>query len=90
MLGWERYRFRKKHAGICYAELMFLHSVGFAGHVVHSGASGARNVDTLFFMFGWLYCGFHKIRTSTHYAKLVFLHPLGYVSHVVHSDVSGA
>jgi hypothetical protein len=28
---------------------MFLHPVGSAGHVVHSGVSGLRNVDALFF-----------------------------------------
>jgi hypothetical protein len=41
MLGWGRYRFDKKHARTHYIELVFLYPVGFAGHVMHSGASGA-------------------------------------------------
>jgi hypothetical protein len=47
MLGWDRYGLYKKCAGTHYAELVFLHRVGFAGHVVHSSVSGARNVDAL-------------------------------------------
>jgi hypothetical protein len=33
-------QFPKKHVGSRYTELVFLHPVGFAGHVVHLLASG--------------------------------------------------
>jgi hypothetical protein len=35
-----------------YTEVVFVHTVGFGRHVVQSGASGAQNVDTVFFMLG--------------------------------------
>jgi hypothetical protein len=38
MLGWDWYLFNKKHAGKHHDEPVFLHRVGSAGHVVHSGA----------------------------------------------------
>jgi hypothetical protein len=41
MLGLDRYAFDKKCVGTRYAELVFLHLVGSACHVVHSGACGA-------------------------------------------------
>jgi hypothetical protein len=39
MLGWDRYGFDKNHAGTYYAELVFLHLVRYASHVVHFGES---------------------------------------------------
>jgi hypothetical protein len=45
---------------------------------VHSGASGAQNVDVLFFMLGWAPCGSHKKHIGTSYAELVFLHLMGF------------
>jgi hypothetical protein len=41
MLVWARYDFNKKRAGAHFVEIVFLHLVRAAGHVVHYGASGA-------------------------------------------------
>jgi hypothetical protein len=90
MLGWDQYRFYKKCIGTRYAELVFLHPVGSAGHIVHSGASGAQNIDALFFKLGGNRYGLHKKRPGTRYAAPVFLHPVGSVGHVVHSGSCGA
>jgi hypothetical protein len=64
--------------------LCFLHPKGSKGNIVHSGASGAQNVDTLFFSLRWDQYGFEKKYIWTHYAELLFLLPVGSVSHVVH------
>jgi hypothetical protein len=51
MFRWDQYGFDIKRVRTCYTKLV-LHSVGFAGDVVHSGASEARNIDALFFILG--------------------------------------
>jgi hypothetical protein len=89
MLGWDRYGFDNKCIGTRYAEHLFLHLLGSAGHVVHFGAPGEQIVDTLFFKLRWDRYGCDKKCFRTRYAKLVFLHPVGSVGHVVHFGAFG-
>jgi hypothetical protein len=69
MLGWDRYQFDKICIGTSYAKLLFLHPMGYAGDVVHSGASGEQNISALFFMLEWDRYGLHKKRAGTRYAE---------------------
>jgi hypothetical protein len=59
-----------------------------AAHVLHWGASGARNIDVLYFMLGWARCRSDKKHPTTYYGELVFLHSVRSAGHVVCSDVS--
>jgi hypothetical protein len=90
MLGWDQYGFHKKCVGTRYAKLIFLHPVGCAGHVVHSVASGAQNVDALLFIFQWDRFRLNKKRVETRYTKLVFWLLVVYAGHVVDFVVFGA
>jgi hypothetical protein len=67
MLGREQYGFDKKCVGRCYAELVILHPVGSAGHVVHSGSSKPRNVIALFLILMLEWYIFDKKHAGTHY-----------------------
>jgi hypothetical protein len=90
MNRWDQYCFDKKRCRTRYAELVFLHPVGSACHVEHSGASGARNNNSLFFMLGWDWYGFDKRTFKTRYAKLVFFASGGiYGSHSAFQYVRG-
>jgi hypothetical protein len=62
----------KSAPGLVTPNLSFLHPVGSAGHVVHSGVSEPQNVDVLFFMLAWDRYGFHKKQIGRHYLELVF------------------
>jgi hypothetical protein len=66
----------------------FLHLEGSAGHKVHSGASGARNIDTLFFMLLWDQYGYDKKCIGTRYVELLFLHLVASAGHIVHFGAS--
>jgi hypothetical protein len=90
MLRWNQYGFHKRCARARYAELVFLHPVEYAGHIVHSCASIVRNIDALYFVLGWDWYGFHKRCAVTRYIELVFLHPVGSAGHIVHSAEFGA
>jgi hypothetical protein len=78
-----------KSAPAHYTELMFLHPVESMGNVVHSDASGARNIDTLFLLLERDRYEFKKQSDGTEYDKLVFLHLVGSMGDVVHSSESG-
>jgi hypothetical protein len=46
-------QFPSERDGTCCAEYVFLHPVGSACHVMHSGLSGPQNVNPLFFVLRW-------------------------------------
>jgi hypothetical protein len=84
MLGWDRYGFDEKCVGARYTEVVFLHPMGSAGHIVHSAASMERNMIARFFMLGWDRYRFNKKCVGRCYNELVFLHPVGSAGNVGH------
>jgi hypothetical protein len=66
MLGWDWYGHDKTCAGSGFTEIVFLHPVGTAGHVVHSVASEVRNVDATFHAR----VGLVRIQQRAHQVKL--------------------
>jgi hypothetical protein len=82
--------YHKRRARSRYAEHVFLHLVGSAGHVVHSRASRVLNFDAIFFMLMSAWCSLHQKRVGTRYVELVFLHPVGSAGPVVHFGASEA
>jgi hypothetical protein len=66
-----------------YVELVFFPPMGYAGHIVHSGASVTQNINTIFFMLGWARYRFLKKGVRTRDTELVLLHLVGYAGHVV-------
>jgi hypothetical protein len=67
---------------------VFLHLVGYAGHVVHSVRPGRETSTHYFHAYVGLVRIPKKKRTGTCYVEFVFLHPVGFVGHVVHSGAS--
>jgi hypothetical protein len=49
-----------KSIGQQYAELVFLHLMAFAGHIVHSGVCGTQKVEALFFVLACNWYRFYK------------------------------
>jgi hypothetical protein len=68
---------------------MFLHPLGSVGHILHSGASGAQNVNIVFFILVWAQCGFDKKHDETRYSEPMFFNLVGSTVHIVHSRASG-
>jgi hypothetical protein len=89
MLEWDQYGYDKKCIRTRYVELLFLHLVASAGHIVHFGASREQIIDTIFFKLRWDRYGFNKKHFRTCYVELVFSHKVGSVGHVVHSGAFG-
>jgi hypothetical protein len=70
---------RKNASRHVMPNLCFFHLLGYAGHIVHSRASGVQNIETLIFMLVWDWYIFQKECTRICYNELVFLHPVGSV-----------
>jgi hypothetical protein len=80
---------QKAHRNTLHRTCIFA-SVGSTGHVVRSDASGARNVDALFFIPDWASHESHKKHTRTCYAEFVFLHPVASTTYSAFWCIRGA
>jgi hypothetical protein len=72
MLGWARCDFHNKHAKTHYVELVFLHLVRSAAHILHFSVSKVWIINILLFMLGWDWYRFHKMCVGICYIELVF------------------
>jgi hypothetical protein len=72
LLEWDRDIFHKKRTGTHYAKIVFLHPVGFVGHVVDVGASGLRDINALFSCSGALGAFPEKVCWGTVHQTSVF------------------
>jgi hypothetical protein len=90
MAEWDCYGYEKKRTGTHYAELVFLHPVGSAIHMVHFVVFGARNVDPLFSHSGGPSAVSIKGGLGHIMPNLCFCIWWDIRGHVVHCGASGA
>jgi hypothetical protein len=90
MLGLHRYGFHKNCNGTRYVELLFLHPVGSARHVVHSVRLRHETSMHYFSCSGGTSTDLTKSASGHVGPNFCFLHPEGSVGNIVHSDASWA
>jgi hypothetical protein len=88
MLRWDRYGFHENCNRTRYVELLFLHPVGSARHVVHSVRPGRETSMYYFSCLAGTSMDLRKSASGHIVPNLCFLHPEGSASNVVHSGAS--
>jgi hypothetical protein len=84
MLGWDQYGFHKNCNGTRSVEILFLHPVGCARHVVHSVRPGRETSMHYFSCSGGTSMDLTKSALGHVVPNLCFLHPEGSAGNVVH------